>query len=46
MRKVPYSQIVGLVTYTMVSTILDVAYAISFLNRFMVNIGKDYWVAH
>ncbi|KAL5553706.1 hypothetical protein UlMin_041107 [Ulmus minor] len=44
MEKVPYSSAVGYVMFTMVSTRPHISHAISVLNRFMSNPGKEHWV--
>lgn len=41
MSKVPYASVVGCLMYTMVLTRPDIAYAISIVNRFMANPGKE-----
>ncbi|XP_031287405.1 secreted RxLR effector protein 161-like [Pistacia vera] len=43
MENVPYSNAIGSVMYSMISTRPDLAYAISLLSRFMSNPGNEYW---
>lgn len=45
MRKVPYSNAVGSLMYSMVCTKPDLAYSVSIVSRFMSNLGKDHWEA-
>lgn len=45
MQKVPYSNVVGSVMYTMVCTRPDVAHAISTLSRFIANPSPEHWTA-
>lgn len=40
MNKIPYANDMGYVMYIMICTRLDLAYAISVLQRFMSNLGK------
>lgn len=42
MENTPYENGVGSIMYGMVSIILDLAYAISLVSRFMVNHGQVY----
>ncbi|KAL5571947.1 hypothetical protein UlMin_021544 [Ulmus minor] len=44
MEKVPYSSAVAYVMFTMISIRPDISHAISVLNRFMSNPGKEHWV--
>lgn len=39
---IPYTSIVGSLMYVMVCTILDIAHAVSLINRFMSNLGRSY----
>ncbi|XP_062103138.1 secreted RxLR effector protein 161-like [Humulus lupulus] len=43
MEKVPYPEAIGSVMYIMISTRLDIAYAVSVLSRFMSNLGEEHW---
>ena len=43
MAKVPYSSVVGSLMYAMVSTRLDIAYAVGVVSRYMANLGKRHW---
>ncbi|KAK4400510.1 Retrovirus-related Pol polyprotein from transposon TNT 1-94 [Sesamum angolense] len=45
MKKIPYSNAIGSVMYLMVSTRPDIAYAVSYLSRFMSNPGTTHWEA-
>ena len=45
MAKVPYSSAVGSLMYAMVCTRPDLAQAVSVVSRFMVNPGKEHWLA-
>ncbi|KAL5580433.1 hypothetical protein UlMin_012875 [Ulmus minor] len=45
MEKVPYSNAVGSIMYSMVSTRPDISYVISLLSRYMGNLGKGHWIA-
>ncbi|KAL0348088.1 UNVERIFIED_CONTAM: Retrovirus-related Pol polyprotein from transposon TNT 1-94 [Sesamum angustifolium] len=45
MEKIPYSNAIGSVMYLMVSTRVDIAYAVSCLTRFMSNPGTTHWDA-
>ncbi|KAL5569051.1 hypothetical protein UlMin_025626 [Ulmus minor] len=45
MEKVPYSNAVGSIMYSMVSTRPNISYAISLLSRYMGNPGKGHWIA-
>ncbi|KAL5555664.1 hypothetical protein UlMin_037900 [Ulmus minor] len=42
---IPYSNAVGSLMYSMVSTRLDLSFAMSVLSRFMINPGKSNWEA-
>ncbi|KAL5565236.1 hypothetical protein UlMin_028400 [Ulmus minor] len=44
MEKVPYSSVVGLVMFIMVSTRPNISQAISVLSRFMSNPEKEHWL--
>ena len=44
MEKVHYSNVVGSIMYSMVSTRSDISYVISFLNRYMGNPGNGHWI--
>ncbi|XP_031273199.1 secreted RxLR effector protein 161-like [Pistacia vera] len=45
MENVPYSNAIGSVMYSMISTRPDSAFAISLLSRFMSNPGNEHWNA-
>ena len=45
MEKIPYSSAVGCLMYSMVCTILDLAYAIILISKFMSDPGKEHWRA-
>ncbi|KAK0588036.1 hypothetical protein LWI29_033216 [Acer saccharum] len=45
MESIPYSSAVGSVMYSMISTIPDLAQAISVLSRYMSDLGKGHWNA-
>ena len=45
MRDIPYWEAVGSLMYAVVGTQLDIAYAISYLARFMLNPGCVHWEA-
>ncbi|KAL2534627.1 cysteine-rich RLK (RECEPTOR-like protein kinase) 8 [Abeliophyllum distichum] len=45
MSNVPYANAIGSIMYSMITTRPDLAYAISFLSRFMSNPGKHHWIA-
>jgi hypothetical protein len=45
MNPVPYASGVGSVMYGMVCSRLDLAYAISLVSRFMVDLGQTHWNA-
>lgn len=44
-QKVPYTNIVRYIMYTIVCTRFDVTHAISILSRFMANPSPEYWTA-
>lgn len=41
----PYASLVGSIMYAQVCTRPDLAFAISVLGRFQLNLGKQHWVA-
>ncbi|CAI9787057.1 unnamed protein product [Fraxinus pennsylvanica] len=43
MRNIPYSNAIGSVTFSMITTRPDLTYAMSFFSRFMSNPGKPHW---
>ncbi|CAA3009527.1 F-box LRR-repeat 20-like [Olea europaea subsp. europaea] len=43
MRNIPYSNAIGSVMFSMITTRPDLAYAISFLSKFMSYPGKPHW---
>nr|GEV72910.1 retrovirus-related Pol polyprotein from transposon TNT 1-94 [Tanacetum cinerariifolium] len=45
MSKVSYANVVGSLMYLMVCTRPDIAYAISIMNRYLANPGKNHWEA-
>ena len=45
MDNIPYSNAIGTVMYSMISTRPDLAYSISLLSRFMSNPSKPHWLA-
>ena len=45
MRQVPYCEAVGSLMYAVVGTRPDIAYAVSYLARFMSNPGHMHWEA-
>ncbi|KAK4404655.1 Retrovirus-related Pol polyprotein from transposon TNT 1-94 [Sesamum angolense] len=45
MKNIPYSNAIGFVMYLMVSTRPDIAYAVSWLSRYMSNAGLPHWEA-
>jgi hypothetical protein len=45
MRRVPYREAVGSLMYVVVGTRPDIAYAVSYLARFMENPGRAHWEA-
>ena len=45
MDKIPYSNIVGSIMYTMICTRPDLSHAISVASRFMANPGMEHWQA-
>ena len=45
MENVPYSNVIGSVMYSMISTRPDLSFAIFLLNRFMSNPGHEHWKA-
>ncbi|XP_031285016.1 secreted RxLR effector protein 161-like [Pistacia vera] len=45
MDTVPYASVIGSIMYAMVSTRLDLSFAISLLSRFMYNPRSDNWTA-
>ncbi|XP_031277973.1 secreted RxLR effector protein 161-like [Pistacia vera] len=45
MEHVPYANAIGSVMYAMISTRLDLSFAISLLRRFMSNPGTEHWCA-
>ena len=45
MDNISYSNAIGTVMYSMISTRPDLAYSISLLSRFMSNPGKPHWLA-
>jgi len=46
MENVPYANAIGTIMYVMISTRLDLAFAISALSRFMSNPSKPHWDAN
>ena len=44
-ENIPYAQVMGSIMYSIVSTRTYITYAISFLSRFMGNLGRDHWYA-
>ena len=45
MSRVPYASAVGSLTYVMVCTRPDIAYAVGVLSKFMSKLGKENWIA-
>ena len=45
MEEIPYSNAIGTVMFSMISTRPDLAYSISLLSRYMSNPGKEHWNA-
>ncbi|XP_031287215.1 secreted RxLR effector protein 161-like [Pistacia vera] len=45
MENIPYANAIGSTMYAMISTRLDLAFAISLLSRYMSNLGIEHWVA-
>ena len=45
MSQVPYSSVVGSLMYTIVCSRLDLSYAVSSVDRYMTNPGKEHWKA-
>nr|GEV04088.1 retrovirus-related Pol polyprotein from transposon TNT 1-94 [Tanacetum cinerariifolium] len=45
MSKVPYANAVGSLVYLMVCTRLDIAYAVSVVNKYLANPSKNHWEA-
>ena len=45
MRNIPYQEAVGSLMYAVVATRPDIAYAVSYLARFMLNPGRVHWEA-
>ena len=45
MRNIPYQEAVGSLMYAVVATRPDIAYAVSYLARFMSNPGRAHWEA-
>lgn len=45
MVPVPYANAVGCLMYTIVLTRLDIAHAVSVVNRYMASPGKEHWKA-
>ena len=45
MRRIPYREAVGSLMYAVVRTQPDIAYAVSYLARFMLNPGRMHWEA-
>jgi hypothetical protein len=45
MSRVPYSTVVGSLMYAMVCSRPDLAHAMSVVNRYMANPGKEHWNA-
>ena len=43
MSRLPYSSDVGSLTYTMVCSSLDLAYAVNTVNRYMEKPSKEHW---
>ena len=43
MKRVPYSSIIGSLTYVMIFTRPDIAYAVVVVSRFLSNPGKEHW---
>ena len=41
----PYSSIVGILMYAMVSTRLDIVHAVGVVSKYMSNLGKQHWHA-
>ena len=45
MEEIPYSNAIGTVMFSMISTRPDLAYSISLLSRYMSNPEKEHWNA-
>ena len=45
MARVPYSSAIGSLMYAMVCTRPDLSHAVSSINRYMANPGKEHWKA-
>ena len=45
MSKVPYTSAMGCLMYVMVCTRPDLAHAVSVVNKYMTNLGRQYWDA-
>ena len=45
MRNIPYQEAVGSLMYVVIATRPDIAYAVSYLVRFMLNPGHAHWEA-
>ena len=45
MSRVPYSSVVGSLTYVMVCSHPNLAYAINAISRYMEKLGKEHWKA-
>ena len=45
MSKVPYTSAIGSIMYAMISTRLDVSYAISATSRYQADLGEGHWTA-
>ena len=43
MAKVPYSSVIGSLTYEMVCTTPDIAQAVGVVSKFLENPGKEHW---
>ena len=43
--RVPYSSAVGSLMYAIVYSLPDLSHALSVVNRFMINLGKEHWRA-
>ena len=43
--KVPYTSVVGSITYAMVVTLPDLAYSVGVVSRYLSNPGQKHWEA-
>nr|KYP69579.1 Retrovirus-related Pol polyprotein from transposon TNT 1-94 [Cajanus cajan] len=43
MTRIPYASAVGAITYTMICTRPNVAYALSLASRYQANLGEEHW---